>query len=62
MPLETIRYRLNQLVTCPFPSFDTTEKNFGLLVTHFNLFDCQTDSGPVVGSSTVEDDFLIFGQ
>jgi len=45
-----------------FPRLNTAQECPGVLVTHFNVFDCLTGSARLLGSGAIEDNFLVLGQ
>ncbi len=53
---------LSHFVPRTFPSVDAAIENLGVHVSHFNVPGCLTDSGSVIGSSAVKDNFLVLGQ
>jgi hypothetical protein len=45
-----------------FPSFYATFDENGPAIAFFEIFRCLTDSGSIIGSGAIKDDFLIFRQ
>jgi len=51
----------NDKVSCFFPSLNTTNKAFHILVPHGYIFGCLTGSARFLGSGSVKNDLLIVG-
>ena len=47
-------------ITRLLPGLNTPQEGLGVLISHFNVFCCLTDSAGLFGSGSVEDNLLIF--